>query len=151
MGCGFMWSRKKRTAPWRGDQSVGGAECGANDRFAGKQSPCPQDADRGTRQSGFLELILAGTTDRTGPIIGDVFKGSACGNTVIRVTGSRIIFPVTNNAAIFLHVFSSFVFGSVGNQAFHKPCRLQYSRAETFSAWIQKVASGAWPGLRFWR
>lgn len=35
--------------------------------------------------------------------------------------------------------------------AFHRPCRLQYSRAVIVTASMGKNASGAWPGDRNWR
>ena len=36
-------------------------------------------------------------------------------------------------------------------QAFQRPCRLQYSRADTWAASMQNIASGASPGFRNWR
>jgi hypothetical protein len=71
-----------------------------------KKAPRPKDG-QGAAKSGFLELIFARTADRTGPVIGDVFKGSARGYAIVRITGSGIILIVTNNTAILFHLVSS--------------------------------------------
>ena len=65
-----------------------------------------------------LKLIFARTADRTGPIIGDIFKSGTGCYPIVRIARSGIIFIGTDNTGVFFHLVSSLV---RLNQAFHKP------------------------------
>ncbi len=87
----------------------------------------------------WAELVFTSTTYGTDPIGWQICKGSAC-FYIWFVSGCRIIFIATQITSILFHEDAPY--------AFHRPCKLQYSRALTFSAVVQNSATGASPGLR---
>ncbi|EJX08440.1 hypothetical protein EVA_03449 [gut metagenome] len=49
-------------------------------------------------------MLLTDTTDRTNPIFRNIFKCGTWRNATIWITYFRVIYPITRNATIFIHI-----------------------------------------------
>lgn len=52
---------------------------------------------------GFFEIVFSCTTYWTGPVIGNIFKGSSWSNIIIGISFGWVIHPSTNNAYVLFH------------------------------------------------
>jgi hypothetical protein len=90
---------------------------------------------------------------RGGPSVRPILGGTPRCALLGPDPGRRGVFHISKNLRVSPDHRELSPSGGPGQDAyaFHKPCRLQYSRAVTFSAVSSKVASGASPGERNFR
>jgi hypothetical protein len=73
-----------------------------------KSPPSGASVMEGMLFSGLFKLIFARPANRTGPVIGDVGKGSPGSYPIVGIPGSGIILIAADNTGVFFHRLISF-------------------------------------------